>query len=976
MAVVSGKNIPIGIAKEECLKLLAAGRTVAQATAAVGRAATTHDQWMFKDPAYKAEVERIRAARAAAKERGAEASAKYAMMSFAEFRKEFLGVDTYRHQQAWVDVIEGKDYTPVPGETWEPGKNRKRILINTPPSHPAHVDTPIITRDGWKTVGEVTLDDWLLGGDGEFWPIYDTWESPDEVDLYEVEFETGDVIRVDANHIWWVTKTFTGATAEMTTRELMDDLRWDNKARTIKWKVPVAKAFDAPDADLPLDPYLLGYWLGDGSRAGATLTVCNEDMPSLLGHLDSLGLTYSTRGDSRSPDTTQVVYVRKIRHLLPLGDKRIPDAYFTASYKQRLALLQGLMDTDGSINPKDGRAYFCQTKDDLTGDVYRLIASLGLKPSLKVERQTGAAPNGYQSSEFSNRIYFKPNGDPVFRLERKASRQKVTTSRCKTNYRTIRDIRQVGRGKVRCLSVVSPGNLFALGDGCILSHNAKTTTITIDYVTYRICLNPNIRVIVVSKTQAMAKKFLYAIKKRLTDRQFAHLQAVFAPEGGFKGTGEWSQNRIYVGHADSGEKDPTVEALGIGGQIYGVRADLIILDDVADVGNAHEFEKQITWLTQDVESRIKGGTVIVVGTRVGVQDIYSELMNGERYLSGTSPWTRLAQPAVLRYADDPADWVTLWPYSSTPHDQFESGDEQDGQYVMWDGPALSLVRESKSAKIWALVYQQQSYSAEDQTFRPTCVWGSVDRRRKPGPLTAGGWGHPRDGGQGMYTIAAMDPAMTGDTFTVVGKVDRSTQQRWIENAFVQPSPSTQYFRDVIKRVTVEYGVNEWVIEKNAFQLYLIRDPEITNFLASRGVKLTPHYSGNNKSDPDFGVASVAPLFGSTRRINEGSGREVFNKDNLIELPDPDYSQGIKTLVEELLTWVPGKRGKDLRQDGPMALWFLELRARQVLGFGRDNKPPQQHMPIPFLSRGRAARRAVTPPPLRGLRPQFEEVNVA
>lgn len=497
--------------------------------------------------------------------------------------------------------------------------------------------------------------------------------------------------------------------------------------------------------------------------------------------------------------------------------------------------------------------------------------------------------------------------------------------------------------------------------------HAKSTVLTVEYALYRICKNPNVRIILVSKTQSQAKKFLYSIKQRLTDPRWMKLQQAFAPEGGFRGAGEWSANKIYVGAADSGEKDPTVEALGIGGQIYGARADLIILDDVADVGNAHEFEKQIDWLAQDVASRLFDGILLVVGTRVGQQDIYSELMNNERYLSGTSPWTHLAQPAVLAFADKPRDWVTLWPRSSRPLDQ-ESTEEPDadGLYPAWDGPRLSEVRDDKKPKTWALVYQQTSGVGDDATFAPECVFASVDKRRKAGPLTAGAWSHPREGGQGMYTIASMDPAMAGDTFTVVGKVDRNTNKRWIENAWVQGSPSPTYIRELIKSVTEEYGVDEWVIEKNAFQLFLTMDPEINAYLANRGVRLTPHYSGTNKADPDFGVASLSSLFGTLRRINEGAGRKVHNGDNLIELPDQGTSQGVKALIEQLLLWVPGKRGKDLRQDGPMALWFFEIRARLILNHGSDAQA-STHMRVPFMSRGRANQRATAPNALRGLR---------
>ena len=109
--------------------------------------------------------------------------------------------------------------------------------------------------------------------------------------------------------------------------------------------------------------------------------------------------------------------------------------------------------------------------------------------------------------------------------------------------------------------------------------HAKSMTVSIDYVTYRIVTDPNVRIKLVSKTQQMAKEFLYAVKQRLTSPQWIELQRRYAPVEGFKATAEkWTQDAIYI-ERDSGEKDPTLQALGIGGQIYGARADLIILDD-------------------------------------------------------------------------------------------------------------------------------------------------------------------------------------------------------------------------------------------------------------------------------------------------------------------------------------------------------------------------------------------------------------
>jgi hypothetical protein len=397
----------------------------------------------------------------------------------------------------------------------------------------------------------------------------------------------------------------------------------------------------------------------------------------------------------------------------------------------------------------------------------------------------------------------------------------------------------------------------------------------------------------------------------------------------------------------------------VGGQAHcGARADLIILDDCITLSNcgAAETDKQIDWLNQEVSSRAKTGKILVVGTRVAPSDFYSELLNPDRYLSGKSPWTYLAQPAVLSFGDTPDEWETLWPRSTRPLDENDEDADQDGLFRAWDGQSLYRVREQIAPKTWSLVYQQTPVS-DDSVFHPTCIAGSTERRRKPGPLKAGAWGHPRYGMEGQWVIASMDPAMTGDTFTMVAAVERATKMRRVLNAWVQTSPTPGYIKDLIKSVTEEYGVHEWVIETNAFQLFLVHDEEINRWLQERGVKMTPHYSGRLKQDPDFGVASLAPLFGGLKRIVDG-GRQDHDGTNLIELPDPDKSEGVKALIEQLLTWQPGKSGKELKQDGPMAAWFLELRARAILGQGRGQRV--HHMRNPYLSRGDRRRQMVVP----------------
>lgn len=477
-------------------------------------------------------------------------------------------------------------------------------------------------------------------------------------------------------------------------------------------------------------------------------------------------------------------------------------------------------------------------------------------------------------------------------------------------------------------------------------NHAKSMTVSVDYVTWRICMDPNVRVLIVSKTKELAKDFLYAIKQRLTHPQFIELQRVFAPQDGFeKSASTWAQDSILIARPEAFEKDPTVQALGIGGQIYGSRADLIILDDCVTLSNVNEYEKQIRWLQQEVINRPQpGDRIMVLGTRVDSVDLYRELRNKDRYPDGESPWTYLAMPAVLEVHDDVADWVTLWPKSDRPWKSKDHEPDAEGLFPRWDGAHLKTMRGRLDPKTWAMVYQQQDVQS-DSVFAPDLVRSAVNGMRGCGTLVAGAPGYPKQT-DGFYTICAMDPAMSGDTFTVAYTGDRSTKKRYLLDASRMAAPTPQRIRQIIMEWTEKYRPAVWAIEKNAFQLFLTQDEEINQYLASKGIRLVSHYTGANKMDAEFGVASMSTLFGS----HGHDGKPLGNA--LIELPRTE-SEGMKALVEQLVTWAPGMRGK---QDGPMALWFAETQMRKYL----DQMGVYQESWIhnPFATRADVARRRV------------------
>lgn len=494
-------------------------------------------------------------------------------------------------------------------------------------------------------------------------------------------------------------------------------------------------------------------------------------------------------------------------------------------------------------------------------------------------------------------------------------------------------------------SWVHPSMVFEPGERDLVMVNmppehAKTTSITINYVVYRICMDPNIRVIVVSKTAEMAKKMLYAIKTRLTHPRYDEMIADYGPSGGFdKNSEAWNQSMIYISDdaRDSGEKDPTVQALGIRGHIYGARADLIIMDDCVDLTNAHEYDKQIDWLQAEVISRVSAtGSMLIVGTRLASKDLYSELRDPHRYPDEESPWSYLSMPAVLEFSDQADDWVTLWPRSNQPEPGTRGVEpDSDGLFPKWDGPRLSQKRRRVSPRAWAMVYQQQQV-ADDAVFNAEAVRTAINGNRMTGPIPRGMVNCRENGMDGLIIVAGLDPATSGHTAAVVVGLDIQNQRRYVLDVFNKPGITPEAMREMIRSWTERYKIIEWRIERNGFQGFLVHDREINEFCAARGTVIRPHFTGQNKHDADFGVASMTTLF---------NGWE--DKRQLIELPSTHGNEAAKSLVEQLVTWHPDAP-KNQKTDIVMALWFAELACRDRVMLASNYT--RTHVNNPFLTK--------------------------
>jgi len=257
----------------------------------------------------------------------------------------------------------------------------------------------------------------------------------------------------------------------VTTREMLDTgLKSPNAGKM--WAIHASKPVEGVEQELPLDPWVFGAWLADGTRRGGLFSSDgrNGDLQYLSERLEKQGFKVKrVRNSDGEISTTGLTPI--LRTMGVLKNKHIPEQYFNASIQQRLALVQGMLDQDGTISD-GGRIEFTQSADheDIVRGMVRLLRSLGI---IVCEPRFGAS--GYTAKDGKHhetqgrwRINFTTSL-PVFTLPRKKA--KITKeTRATQQWLYVADIRKVEDAPHRCLTVDSPDHTFLVGD-YVPTHN-------------------------------------------------------------------------------------------------------------------------------------------------------------------------------------------------------------------------------------------------------------------------------------------------------------------------------------------------------------------------------------------------------------------------------------------------------------------------------------------------------------------------
>lgn len=360
-------------------------------------------------------------------------------------------------------------------------------------------DTKIPTPLGWTTMGELKVGDYVFDRLGK--PTKITGVYPQGLlDTYKVTLKDGREILCNDEHIWSVF-TSSGNLKNMTVREMLDNgIFLNDNPEHAKYYIPMNEAVEYPKAELKVDPYVLGAFIGDGSLTEKALTITSEtsEIPEYIAEKlntkifkpESPKYTYKFRlNDDLNIKTHGNNKNILTRHLFPdewchtAQYKFIPKEYLTSSIEQRFELLQGLLDTDGSIS-KDSRGTvsYKTVSKQLAEDVRELAFSLGMKATIK--KYTNNKGNRLDSYN----VFFNiPNNikPKMFKLTRKKEiAEKIANKPKRARYDrvAISNIEKLDfKSEMTCIMVDNKEHLF-LAEDFVVTHNTELQKALIGYI--------------------------------------------------------------------------------------------------------------------------------------------------------------------------------------------------------------------------------------------------------------------------------------------------------------------------------------------------------------------------------------------------------------------------------------------------------------------------------------------------------------
>lgn len=351
------------------------------------------------------------------------------------------------------------------------------------------LNTCILTDSGFKPLREIKEEDVVYTHTGHETTV--TWLSPiRKVDTYRLHFNDGTYLDSSITHSWLAYHGRSRKLQKVTTKEILEEMKKESyKDRPTK--IPLCITPQHNKKELPIDPYVLGAWLGDGSHDGGRFTSENNQIPILI---KARGYIINEGKDKYAFYIKD--FVQKLKKNNLYKNKHIPSIYLLGSPEQRLDLFKGLMDTDGTIDDR-GTCEFVQKRKELFDQVVSLGRSLGLR--INVMKPKIINGETYYKFRYSSSIQ-------TFSLPRKASKVK---HKKKGNTKTILAIKHLPPQEMRCIAVDHSDHTYITEDYTV-THNSEFCI----YTLWRhALLNPGSACYYLCPQQKQAKEIVWASRR-------------------------------------------------------------------------------------------------------------------------------------------------------------------------------------------------------------------------------------------------------------------------------------------------------------------------------------------------------------------------------------------------------------------------------------------------------------------------------
>ena len=354
---------------------------------------------------------------------------------------------------------------------------------------------PVMTETGEKEIGQIKIGDKIYGRDGKLTNVIEVTNQGIK-DIYRFTFTDGRTVDCGIDHQWVFYRDKNKI--QLSTKQLLKKVLKNKHKRsgwTYRFYLPQIEPVEFPEKVLPIDPYILGALLGDGCTSCGTPTINSIDDEIInifrekLPDYEINGKEYIYKGNTQLCKHT-IVYRGKDKYIIDIHganplrrslislkldvdsySKFIPNEYKYGSTNQRLELLRGLMDTDGSIS-KVGGIEFAVNNKTLAEDTLYILRSLGITASISHEdlgiitKNITGVDRTFHSQKW--RVYIRTKKE-IFKLSRKLDRLK---EKCKIyNKSALGSIEYIGKSPATCIMVDNEDKLF-LTKGFVPTHNS------------------------------------------------------------------------------------------------------------------------------------------------------------------------------------------------------------------------------------------------------------------------------------------------------------------------------------------------------------------------------------------------------------------------------------------------------------------------------------------------------------------------